>query len=123
MGAVGLWGWVCVAIVAALLAAAAAGGVWFMRRPSPACPPAPPTEADMRRELALSLAVMLSEGEAPPAPPTAAAAPEVLARTDQHHELLVFARAWREAGGKPKNKAAFNDLVRALDAIADPPPA
>lgn len=98
-------------VLACLVAAAAGYALWSsLKKSDEPVQPSAPTEADITRELALSLASMIDDLELAPAAQTHATKGEFEA-------LLLLSRRWKESGGKPKNMGQFNDLVRALEAI------
>ena len=75
------------------------------------------TEEDLKRELALSLVAVIREGESTEAATAAISAADELVARNAFGELVLAAKKWKEAGGKPKNAGQFNDLMRALDAV------
>lgn len=99
-------------VIACVVAAGAGWMVWRSLN-KPAEPPTRsiPTEADIKRELALSLASMI---DSPDLAPVALAH----AGKGEFDQLLAMSRKWKSEGGKPKNMGQFNDLVRALEAIS-----
>ncbi len=114
-----LAGLACCALGAVLLLAGVAHFFLTRLRRSRAVPAAPRTP-DVNVELGLSLVALMRESDAAPPPERAAIIQrsELAARRKDMAGVLAAADAWREAGGTPQNRGAFNDLRRAVDAVA-----
>lgn len=107
----------CAAVVTVLGLAGVAW--WFSSKKSATiAAKVAPTEEDIKRELAVSLAVMIQEGTPPSGATSPVAEAQAMASASQFSALLDLARTWKTEGGKPKNAGQFNDLLRALEAIA-----
>lgn len=97
--------------IACVVVAGAAFAVWSSLKKDEGTATRPvPTEADIKRELALSLASMIDSADL-------AQVAKGHAEKGEFEPLLSLSRKWKEGGGKPKNMGQFNDLVRALEAI------
>jgi hypothetical protein len=77
--------------------------------------PAPKPEATVHTALVEALVHAMGTGPAVPGEHAARAA--ALARAGKLAEALVVSAAWEEAGGRPTDRGAFNDVRRALETL------
>lgn len=81
---------------------------------------APPTRPDVNIELGLSLvgAMRASDAEPPAERAAVLQRAKLAAQKGDMPALLAAADAWKAAGGTPVDRGQFNDLRRAVDAVA-----
>jgi len=111
-----LAGLACCGLGAVLLLAGVANYLLTRPRAARASSPGAP---DAHAELGLSLVSLMRESDPGPERAALLQRAEAAARRKDMAALLASADAWREAGGTPRNRGAFNDLRRAVDAVAD----
>lgn len=112
-----LAGLACCALGAVLLLAGVAH--FFLTRPrQPRPASSAPRAPDVNVELGLSLVALMRDSDPGPERAPLLQRAEAAARKKDMAGLLAAADAWRQAGGTPKNRGAFNDLRRAVDAVA-----
>ncbi len=111
-----LAGLACCALGAVFLLAGVAH--FFLTRPQAPRVSARSAAPDVNVELGLSLVALMRESDPGSERAALLQRAETAARKRDMAGLLAAADAWREAGGTPRNRGAFNDLRRAVDAVA-----